>query len=118
MEFVIVEYRQCWGWAMGDERTTWLEVFDTAGAIVTNGRAARHGSCPDMCSDRNLALTSGRDITTCRSFQVHCPRPRASCHCPTVGSPGREVDPEADGLHYQLQITCSIFLHLDGQGDR
>jgi hypothetical protein len=28
-EFVLNQYRKCWGWALGDNRTTWLEVFDT-----------------------------------------------------------------------------------------
>ena len=27
--FVLAQYRKCWGWALGDNRTTWLEVFDT-----------------------------------------------------------------------------------------
>ncbi len=26
---VLAQYRKCWGWALGDNRTTWLEVFDT-----------------------------------------------------------------------------------------
>ena len=29
MDFVLEQYRSCWGWALGDGRTTWLEVFDT-----------------------------------------------------------------------------------------
>ena len=29
MDFVLEQYRRCWGWALGDGRTTWLEVFDT-----------------------------------------------------------------------------------------
>jgi hypothetical protein len=28
-KFVLDQYRKCWGWALGDNRTTWLEVFDT-----------------------------------------------------------------------------------------
>ncbi len=28
-DFVLAQYRACWGWALGDDRTTWLEVFDT-----------------------------------------------------------------------------------------
>ncbi len=28
-EFVLGQFRKCWGWALGDGRTTWLEVFDT-----------------------------------------------------------------------------------------
>ncbi|MFZ9682701.1 MAG: hypothetical protein ACO3DQ_05785 [Cephaloticoccus sp.] len=28
MDFVLDQYRTCWGWALGDGRTTWLEVFD------------------------------------------------------------------------------------------
>ena len=27
-DFVLNQYRKCWGWALGDGRTTWLEVFD------------------------------------------------------------------------------------------
>ncbi len=29
IDFVLGQYRKCWGWALGDDRTTWLEVFDT-----------------------------------------------------------------------------------------
>ena len=29
MDFVLDQYRKCWGWALGDDRTTWVEVFDT-----------------------------------------------------------------------------------------
>ncbi|HUW62996.1 MAG TPA: hypothetical protein VMZ06_18475 [Candidatus Bathyarchaeia archaeon] len=29
MDFVLGQYRTCWGWALGGGRTTWVEVFDT-----------------------------------------------------------------------------------------
>jgi hypothetical protein len=29
MDFVLDQYRKCWGWALQDGRTTWVEVFDT-----------------------------------------------------------------------------------------
>ena len=29
MAFVLDQYRKCWGWALGEGRTTWVEVFDT-----------------------------------------------------------------------------------------
>jgi hypothetical protein len=28
VDFVLGQYRKCWGWALEDDRTTWLEVFD------------------------------------------------------------------------------------------
>ncbi len=28
MDFVLDQYRKCWGWALEDGRTTWTEVFD------------------------------------------------------------------------------------------
>ncbi len=28
-QFVLDQYRKCWGWALEDGRTTWTEVFDT-----------------------------------------------------------------------------------------
>ncbi len=28
MDFVLEQYRKCWGWLLEDGRTTWLEVFD------------------------------------------------------------------------------------------
>ena len=28
MDFVLGQYRHCWGWALEGGRTTWLEVFD------------------------------------------------------------------------------------------
>jgi len=29
MDFVLDQYRKCWGWMLEDGRTTWIEVFDT-----------------------------------------------------------------------------------------
>ena len=29
MDFVLDQYRKCWGWMLEDDRTTWVEVFDT-----------------------------------------------------------------------------------------
>jgi alpha-L-rhamnosidase len=29
MDFVLNQYRKCWGWTLEDGRTTWVEVFDT-----------------------------------------------------------------------------------------
>ena len=29
MDFVLDQYRKCWGWALEEGRTTWVEVFDT-----------------------------------------------------------------------------------------
>jgi len=29
MDFVLDQYRKCWGWALEGGRTTWVEVFDT-----------------------------------------------------------------------------------------
>jgi hypothetical protein len=29
MDFVLNQYKKCWGWALEDDRTTWVEVFDT-----------------------------------------------------------------------------------------
>ncbi len=29
MDFVLDQYRKCWGWMLEDDRTTWIEVFDT-----------------------------------------------------------------------------------------
>ena len=29
MDFVLDQFRHCWGWALEDRRTTWVEVFDT-----------------------------------------------------------------------------------------
>jgi len=28
-DFVLDQYRKCWGWMLEDDRTTWIEVFDT-----------------------------------------------------------------------------------------
>lgn len=29
IDFVLNQYRKCWGWALEGDRTTWVEVFDT-----------------------------------------------------------------------------------------
>jgi alpha-L-rhamnosidase len=116
MDFVLDQYRRCWGWALGDGRTTWLEVFDTRWS-----HCHQWSGCPTWQLSRYvLGLQPRYDLA-----------PRHYTLCLRAGSlsqaEGKLPLPDgqgvievkwrraSDGVHYQLTTPAPIFLHLDGQ---
>ncbi|MBS0633405.1 MAG: hypothetical protein JSS11_15965 [Verrucomicrobia bacterium] len=58
MDFVLGQYRTCWGWALGNNRTTLLEVFDTRWS-----HSHQWGGCPTWQLSRHLlGLTPRFDL--------------------------------------------------------
>ncbi|MHB8968851.1 MAG: alpha-L-rhamnosidase-related protein [Pirellulaceae bacterium] len=116
MEFVLSQYRQCWGWALGDGRTTWLEVFDTRWS-----HCHQWSGCPTWQMSRYvLGLQPRYDLGQRHYVLAVVPGGLARAEGKLPLSDGQGVievqwSREADGLHYQLQTPRPIFLHLDGQ---
>jgi hypothetical protein len=116
MEFVLNQYRQCWGWAVDDGRTTWLEVFDTRWS-----HCHQWSGCPTWQLSRYLLGLQPRYDLGQRHYALSLvpgSLSRAEGKVPLPDGQGvLDVKwvKEADGLHFQLQAPSPIFLHLDGQ---
>jgi alpha-L-rhamnosidase len=62
IDFVLNQYRKCWGWALEDNRTTWVEVFDTRWT-----HCHQWAGCPTWQLSRYvLGLTNRFDISANR----------------------------------------------------
>ena len=116
MEFVLDQYRRCWGWALGDGRTTWLEVFDTRWS-----HCHQWSGCPTWQLSRYVLglqprydLGQGHYALTINPGSLS----RAEGKLPLPDGQGVmdvKWTREADGVHYQLQTPSPIFLHVDGK---
>ena len=114
MDFVLDQYRKCWGWALEDGRTTWLEVFDTrwshchqwAGAPTWQLSTYVLGLVPRQdLGDRHYVL----DIHPGSLKQ-------AAGSLPIPGGKGVisvEWKRERDGIHYTLETPEPIYLHTN-----
>jgi hypothetical protein len=59
MDFVLDQYRRCWGWMLEEGRTTWVEVFDTHWS-----HCHQWAGCPSWQLSRYLSgLHTGKDAT-------------------------------------------------------
>lgn len=116
LEFVLDQYRRCWGWALGDDRTTWLEVFDTRWS-----HCHQWSGCPTwQLSPFVLGLQPRYDLGL-RHYAlslVPCRLSRAEGTLPLPDGQGVisvTWTRQADGVHLQLQTPQPIFLHVDGK---
>jgi alpha-L-rhamnosidase len=117
MDFVLDQYRKCWGWMLEGGRTTWTEVFDT-----------RWTHCHAWCSGPTwqlsryvLGLHSRFDLGG-RHFELKL-RPGSlsgsSGKLPLPAGGSIQVDwTRRDGMiHYRLRTPVPIWLHLPAIGD-
>ena len=121
MDFVLDQFRTCWGWALGDDRTTWLEVFDPrwshchqwAGLPDLATLALRFWAC-------GRATIGARAIFVWRPSSVRCQR--ASGKVPLVGTDETifvSWQRQGESLRYQLETPVPLTLHLEaGAGAR
>ncbi len=67
-DFVLDRYRKCWGWMLEDDRTTWIEVFDTRWS-----HCHHWSGCPTWQLTRYmLGLKNRFDIKECTfDFQLN-----------------------------------------------
>lgn len=113
MDFVLGQYRTCWGWSLGDGRTTWLEVFDPRWS-----HSHQWGGCPTWQLSRwLLGLTPRFDLGD-HHYELTLATGTLTQTAGTRPLPGRDDAisvawrKDAAGLHYLLQTPVPLTLHL------
>lgn len=120
MNFVLDQYRKCWGWALQDGRTTWVEVFD-----VRWSHCHQWAGCPTgQLSHYVLGLHPRFDLG--KNHYEFSLEPGGLEHAegmlPIPNSPTKEAIKihwikQTDGFDYDLEIPEPIVIHVtDAQG--
>lgn len=116
MDFVLDQYRKCWGWALGDGRTTWLEVFDTRWS-----HCHQWAGCPTWQLSRYaLGLQPRQDLGvnhfvltlhpgSLKQAEGNLPLPGLDQTIKVKWRNGSE------GIHFRLQTPVPIVLHIPGK---
>jgi len=116
MDFVLDQYRKCWGWSLSDGRTTWIEVFDTRWS-----HCHQWAGCPTWQLSRYLlGLRPNFDLGERHYRFVLTPGSltRAEGRIPLPGrTDGVSVSWERGegGIRYSIVTPVPIFLHLGAQ---
>jgi hypothetical protein len=110
MDFVLDQYRTCWGWALVDGRTTWVEVFDTRWSHCHQWA----GSPTWQLSRYALGLHPRADLGE-NHFDLRLFPGSLQKASGKIPSPGGTLDiqwkREKDGIHYHLK-SPPIVLHM------
>jgi len=121
-DFVLGQYRKCWGWALEDDRTTWLEVFDTRWS-----HCHQWAGCPTWQLSRFLLGLQPRNDLGARHFVLSLSPGalrQAQGKVPLAEGGAVEVSWSriGKGIRYRLTTPKPIHVHLqasgDGAGDR
>jgi alpha-L-rhamnosidase len=113
MDFVLGQYRTCWGWSLGGGRTTWLEVFDTRWS-----HCHQWGGCPTWQLSRYVLGLSPRFDRGAMHFDLSLATGSLAQAAGARPLPGRDDailvswKKDAAGLHYELQTPVPLTLHL------
>ncbi|MEY3774421.1 MAG: hypothetical protein RLZZ129_1201 [Verrucomicrobiota bacterium] len=114
MDFVLDQYRTCWGWALGDGRTTWLEVFDTRWS-----HCHQWSGCPTWQLSRHLLGLRPRFDRGAMHYDLRLATGSLPAAEGTLPIPGRDEviavswHKDATGLHYRLQSPVPLTLRLE-----
>jgi len=114
MDFVLDQYRRCWGFSLQDGRTTWLEVFDTRWS-----HCHQWAGCPTWQLSRYvLGLHPRMDLGPNHFVLRLIPGslPGAEGTIPLPGDDGAVRvcwHRRPDGLHYRLASEAPLTLHLE-----
>lgn len=113
MDFVLGQYRTCWGWALRDGRTTLLEVFDTRWS-----HSHQWGGCPTWQLSRHLLGLQSRFDRGDHHYDVALHTGSHPAAEGTLPLPGRTDylsiawKKDATALHYALHTPVPLTLHL------
>lgn len=116
MDFVLAQYRTCWGWSLGGGRTTWLEVFDPRWS-----HSHQWAGCPTWQLSRYLLGVAPRCDLGPLHFEISLATGSLSQASGTVPIAGRDEvieiawTKEAAGLRYTLKTAVPITLHLSSK---
>jgi hypothetical protein len=114
MDFVLDQYRKCWGWALGEGRTTWVEVFDTRWT-----HCHQWAGCPTWQLSRYaLGLHSRFDLGdhhyVLKLIPGSLPAARGTLPMPNgKGSIDIQWKRDAGGIRFSLEASEPIWLHVD-----
>ena len=119
MDFVLDQYRKCWGWALEDGRTTWLEVFDTRW-----GYCHEWSGCPTWQLSRYVLGLQPRYDLGVDHFTMNLQPgslPKAEGSIPIGMGKGMvhvKWTRERDGIHYRIETDRPIYVHgIPGAGE-
>jgi len=116
MDFVLAQYRACWGWALGDRRTTWLEVFDPRWS-----HCHQWAGCPTWQLSRFLLGLQPRFDLGEQHYVVALATGSLANITGRVPIAGRDDaikvswTKDASGLRYSLETPVPLVLHLDAR---
>jgi alpha-L-rhamnosidase len=113
--FVLNQYRKCWGWALGDNRTTWLEVFDTRWS-----HCHEWSGCPTWQLSRKVLGLNPRFDLGGRVYEVNIltgDLKRVEGDIPIPGGGNIHVSwvKNVAGIELEVRTTKPIQLRLSGQ---
>ena len=111
-QFVIDQIKRCWGWMLQDDRTTWMEVFDTRWS-----HCHQWAGCPTWILSRYVLGLFPRFDRESGSFDLHLETfglPKASGRLPLPQGGWAEISWEksSHGIHYTLCPTHPISVRL------
>ncbi|MBP9912365.1 MAG: hypothetical protein KBF26_03045 [Opitutaceae bacterium] len=113
MDFVLGQYRTCWGWSLGGGRTTWLEVFDTRWS-----HCHQWAGRPTWQLSRYLLGLRPRFDRGAMHFDLALATGSLPNTSGTLPIPGRDEvitvawTKGAAGLHYTLRTSIPLTIHL------
>lgn len=117
-DFVLGQYRTCWGWMLEEGRTTWLEVFDERWS-----HCHQWSGCPTwQLSSYVLGLRRRYDLAP-QTFEFVWKKTSLPFACGKIpidlaNSISVEWKTEGNQLRYFLKPTCEIFVLIGGKEER
>ncbi|MCL5020621.1 MAG: hypothetical protein M1339_02940, partial [Bacteroidetes bacterium] len=114
MDFVLDQYRKCWGWALDQGLTTWPEVFD-----LRWSHCHQWSGCPTWQMSRYLLGLRPRFDLGDRNYELELYPGSLREVKGTIPFPGHKSVIKVtwrikeDGLHFHLETPVPIYLHLD-----
>ena len=114
-DFVLGQYRKCWGWALEDGRTTWLEVFDTRWS-----QCHQWAGCPTWQLSRYLLGLRPRFDRGLNHYDLSlAPGSMRQAQGKAPMADGSAISVSwtrtREGFRYKIVTPVPIHLHLPGQ---
>jgi alpha-L-rhamnosidase len=112
-DFVLDQYRKCWGWSLEDCRTTWLEVFDTRWS-----HAHQWAGCPTWQLSRYALGLHARQDLGANHFKLILPSSSLMKAQGTIPIHGTNAvisvswEKIVGGLKYRVETPVAITIHI------
>lgn len=120
IDFVLDQYRKCWGWMLEDDRTTWIEVYDTRWSHCHQWAGAPTWQLSRYVLGLHPRFDLGKNHFVMRRFPpTSLTHAEGAIPLPEAGKLVR-IKWTRDGEHIRYAIDCDqpIWLHMqDASGD-